>query len=779
LKTLSAAALRNDDMLFRGGIRQDFFEVLLQDLKQDPRLRGETRLRMEVKRTMRILAAMDNWEQQVLDKILKIKRYISSLQRIDGQGNMWEIRQTVSDMDRLTREFFKNANISEKSEGENSPIGNMKPSEEATDSPLKSTPGVGESSNGDNHDKPTENLSTGQLIRDCLCSLCTPGVGKSSNSDNHDEPTENFTDQLIRDCLCSLIIFPENTKLKKKLLVHWWIGLGLVSYGDKSVTEKHSAEFVFSTLIKKEILIPSRDGLRKHYKVDDSYTINPSNYDKAISAFKGRIQNKPVGMNEEGTGKLHVYIKDNVELAVLNVGQKPMNSKYISKSSTLKVVQLGKWLYTEQEQKYDYQTFYNATKLSDCIEVGGTAFLENMGQAVTYLSLKGISKIENLPQSVGKIRGLMILDLKDCHSLQRLPQKPKPTIREKLCKEQYYWFKELRYLDITGCYLLDHVPKWICELSDLQVLKGAVFNGFIPDHCQLQDLSKLQKLKKLSIKLINPESLAPEDFTGLKSLHTLRVLTIVWSMRETKETEKQSRDDVNDSSNISETGGEQATSVNEDEIAPGDNQRRENAVDCLNIFRSSGKRIAGVKKDKMVDEEKQSKENIVQGSWWKFGVKKTQGEHKHTQKIPTISFPENLEKLDIRCYPNADAQELLDPAKLKNLKRLYIRGGKLAKFNGDAGWQVEILRLRFLEDFYLNWYEIGEIFPNLKFVEHEKCPTLIFFPESENCWIKEINGPFPSPYGETFLYVQLNIHITNPLHFLPNINLKIRGNQMS
>jgi CHAD domain-containing protein len=61
-----------------------------------------------------------------------------------------------------------------------------------------------------------------------------------------------------------------------------------------------------------------------------------------------------------------------------------------------------------------------------------------MGQAVTYLSLKGISKIEKLPQSVGKIRDLKILDLKDCHNLQKMPQKSEPKIWEALCKEQYY-----------------------------------------------------------------------------------------------------------------------------------------------------------------------------------------------------------------------------------------------------------------------------------------------------------------------------------------------------
>jgi hypothetical protein len=749
-----AAALGNDNKLFRMGFRQDFVKVLLQDLEQDPPLEGGTELRRQVEETMHILAAIDNWENQVLDKLLMIQRCISRKQRSDEsvRNLLYEIEELKAQVsiksekkasDRpqksTTSKTGELSNSSEKElKAKNSPIANIKPGEKASDSPLKLLSGVGESSNDGN----------------------------------------------LTDCLNSLVVFPKNTELKKKLLLHWWIGLGLVPYGDESETEQHSGE-IFSTLVKNEILIPSL--VRKHYKVEDSYTINPTNYNQPILAFE---ENKDISRSRE-TRKFRVYAKDNVELAMLNVDQKQIDSKCISKSSTLKVVQLGKWHHTDQELEVNdeiNEIFYDSTELSDnIIEVSGTAFLENMGQAVTYLSLKGISKIEKLPQSVGKIRGLKILDLKDCHNLQKLPQKPEPKIWEALCKEEYYWFKELRHLDISGCYLLDRMPKWVCELSNLQVLKGAVFNWFIPDQCQLQDLSKLVKLIKLSIKIIQPRSLSPEDhFTGLKDLCALRVLTIVWSIREIVETEKQSRDSVNEEQSAPRENQNrenaprknQTTSVNEDQSAPRENQSRENAsrknqttsvnedrsaprekqsresaLDCLNIFRSRGKRTTGVNQDKMVEGEEQGKDNIVPESCWipggKKSHKKSQEEHKYRQKISNISFPKSLEKLDIRCYPNADAQELLDPAKLKNLKRLYIRGGKLAKFEGAAGWQVETLRLRFLKNLYFNWYELGGIFTKLQFVEYEGCPRLLFFPKYKSYWIKKFDGPLPGPQGET------------------------------
>ncbi|XP_078161184.1 disease resistance RPP13-like protein 4 [Carex rostrata] len=211
-------------------------------------------------------------------------------------------------------------------------------------------------------------------------------------------------------------------------------------------------------------------------------------------------------------------------------------------------------------------------------------------------------------------------------------------------------------LDISECYLLDYMPKWVSELSNLEVLKGFVVGSVENknESCQLlSDLSKLSKLCKLSIRIATGNSVL-EDSSGLKPLDNLLVLAIIW-------------------------GGNK------------DNNKK--LIDYL---------------------------------------------------------PKNLEKLDIRSYLETEATELLNPAELKKLKRLYIRGGKLTKITNDERWEVEMLHLKFLKNLKTEWGELRSSFKNLKYVEYVECRELENFPEGKSRWIKEKDEPNQSDSGGHF-----------------------------
>ncbi|GFZ06270.1 hypothetical protein Acr_18g0004400 [Actinidia rufa] len=103
-----------------------------------------------------------------------------------------------------------------------------------------------------------------------------------------------------------------------------------------------------------------------------------------------------------------------------------------------------------------------------------------------------------------------------------------------------------------------------------------------------------------------------------------------------------------------------------------------------------------------------------------------------------------LEKLDLQCYPKTCAPEWLKAKKLQKVKKLYIRGGKLrdvGQFDCDerSKWKVEILRLKFLKELDMDWRETQELFPNLIYLEKVRCPKLTLFPcdESMECGSKE------------------------------------------
>ncbi|XP_078150534.1 disease resistance RPP13-like protein 4 [Carex rostrata] len=440
-------------------------------------------------------------------------------------------------------------------------------------------------------------------------------------------------------CLYSLGIFPENAKLKKRLLIYWWIGLGLVVpfwAGTSRTIEK--GEKFFSYLVHKGVLIPEH--IIENNQVIYCWTIQPTIHKQLISACR-RKHLFSSEKREEGTW--HLYKNDAFNMkALLNRNQRYLNSKHISSMQDMRLVILGSWRYTEAEVHNGVEkTECEETKLKDHIEVDETDFLKKMGEKVTYLSLQGISRIEELHESIGKLKNLMILDLKACHNLEKLSQKSRSTIIPKLIKwalPRQRWFKKLMVLDVSECYLLDNMPKWVCDLSNLEVLKGFVVSnvGSKIQSCQLSDLSKLNKLRKLSIRIAS-DYLLPADFSSLKHLDRLLVLTIIW------------------------------------------------------------------------------------------------GGNKSNSAIPTFSFPKNLEKLDIRCYPYTEASNLLNPAELKNLKRLYIRGGKLTNFTNDENWKVETLRLRFLTNLETDWIDLKRLFKNLKYVEYVECPMLQNFPEGRCC----------------------------------------------
>ncbi|PHT37160.1 hypothetical protein CQW23_24860 [Capsicum baccatum] len=94
-----------------------------------------------------------------------------------------------------------------------------------------------------------------------------------------------------------------------------------------------------------------------------------------------------------------------------------------------------------------------------------------------------------------------------------------------------------------------------------------------------------------------------------------------------------------------------------------------------------------------------------------------------------------LEKLDLKCYPRRSASTWLKPENLKELNRLYIRGGELrvlGQFEFEkvpTPWNnVKTLRLKYLTEMEMDWMEFRELFPEVEYLENVKCPKLTMFP---------------------------------------------------
>ncbi|XP_057502223.1 disease resistance RPP13-like protein 4 [Actinidia eriantha] len=95
-----------------------------------------------------------------------------------------------------------------------------------------------------------------------------------------------------------------------------------------------------------------------------------------------------------------------------------------------------------------------------------------------------------------------------------------------------------------------------------------------------------------------------------------------------------------------------------------------------------------------------------------------------------LALPSTLQKLELQCFRWKSTPSWL---RLANIEKLYIIGGKLRdlgqlqKVNGEDGWTVEILRLKYLDDLEMNWTGLRRLFPKLIFLHKLECPKFTDF----------------------------------------------------
>jgi Leucine-rich repeat (LRR) protein len=106
-----------------------------------------------------------------------------------------------------------------------------------------------------------------------------------------------------------------------------------------------------------------------------------------------------------------------------------------------------------------------------------------------------------------------------------------------------------------------------------------------------------------------------------------------------------------------------------------------------------------------------------------------------TNTTTTSPGSSSLAKLELRNLPYSEMPDWVKRLNLKNLKKLYVRGGKLSQVLRPVGcekWKVSILRLELLSELQMDWQQLLALFPELTYVKKVKCPKLILFPCDEN-----------------------------------------------
>ncbi|KAI3698025.1 hypothetical protein L6452_31134 [Arctium lappa] len=306
--------------------------------------------------------------------------------------------------------------------------------------------------------------------------------------------------------------------------------------------------------------------------------------------------------------------------------------------------------------------------------------LEHMNH-VRFFSLQGVSRISELPRSISKLESLLILDLRACHNLEVIPK----TIGLLKC---------LTHLDMAECYLLEHMPKEISSLESLEVLKGFVVVESPGRHiCTLNDLRKLGNLRKLSMYTHMKEFPQESHLDALQKFERLRKLTILWGGHESKPKSDKLKQDLGCQSNLA---------------------------------------------SKMM--------KLIPRKQW------VKGSMRRMNAFNNSTLGSRLEKLDLKCFPDHVTPNWLTPGSLKGLKKLYIRGGQFSDLGqyqdiyewetspipAKDTWNVEVLRLKYLDELKMDWRELQNLFPKMNSLEKVKCPRLTLFPCNEHgVWTKK------------------------------------------
>ncbi|KAE7995543.1 hypothetical protein FH972_000324 [Carpinus fangiana] len=457
-------------------------------------------------------------------------------------------------------------------------------------------------------------------------------------------------DKWKHNCLLCFSVFPQNAVIKKKALVHWWVGEGFLS--DTSAEDKGNnlfEEFIASGIIERvpKKRRPSSELCKMHplirYAVirlaeTNNFTRFHPNGNPTADFSDKKNKRGFLVKTEEGYSSLRELtygfrLKVEKVETLFNVSEPyvDLREDSLSEMKNLKVLQLGR--------------YQESTK--QVVEVDDTEFLNDLQKMkhLRYFSLRGITRVTVLPKSICKLTKLIIVDLHACHYLESLP-------------EGIGSLTNLTWLDISGCHLISHMPAGLAKLSKLQVLHGFLIGKppkgktTVPDDqkvCKLEDLANLANLKKLSLNVdvrCKDKALQAEELKSLSKFQNLVSLSVEWS-------EKEQRIEEGNSTNTTTT-------------SPGSS---------------------------------------------------------------------SLAKLELRNLPYSEMPDWVKRLNLKNLKKLYVRGGKLSQVLRPVGcekWKVSILRLELLSELQMDWQQLLALFPELTYVKKVKCPKLILFPCDEN-----------------------------------------------
>nr|XP_015638700.1 uncharacterized protein LOC107276992 [Oryza sativa Japonica Group] len=254
-------------------------------------------------------------------------------------------------------------------------------------------------------------------------------------------------DTRLKRCLLCFVVFPDDAAIKRRLLIHWWVGERLVDSVDqgKEVFDELVSSTGFVTPLRRphcskvhgckiqpwvRVLLVASCARRNAFLDLDANGMPRDDFARTRRAClrEGRTVASGAGAGGFRWDVTTIY---NVDRRYVD-----LDKSWFARKEELTTLQLGTW----RDHGYDPRAHH--------VELINGELLRGIGACrnMRYLSFRGISRIEALPDSIGGLCSLIVLDLRSCHNLATLGEGIKSLV-------------SLEYLDVSGCYLLGEMPR--------------------------------------------------------------------------------------------------------------------------------------------------------------------------------------------------------------------------------------------------------------------------------------------------------------------------------
>ncbi|KAL3565100.1 hypothetical protein D5086_033146 [Populus alba] len=283
----------------------------------------------------------------------------------------------------------------------------------------------------------------------------------------------------LKLCFLFLSVFPEEAVIKKRPLIYWWIGEGLIT-ANKKKTAEEEGESIFQELIEQDLIVPYHERPDKPSPAVNACIMHPWIRHMAIS------------------------LAQKADLFAFDSSGTPSYGNYRSRRACL-----------------DLSSDSSSSGTTPNEENLLTVF--NVSKRYLNFSLEWLLKLRKV--AVLQLGRLEILDLKACHNLEELPS-------------EIGSLTSLTHLDVSDCPFLESMPKELQKLTRLQVLKGFVIGNSKRTPCKIADLADLKELRRLSIYIGNEAVVKEGEFAKLKAIEKLRCLTMWWGVKVSLETSR-------------------------------------------------------------------------------------------------------------------------------------------------------------------------------------------------------------------------------------------------